>query len=179
MTSQWFYGRGTDITGPVTDRQLFDLAARGAVLRTDIVWREGVEMGVPAGNVKNLFAITIPPTELPAPYLGANGPLPANESPMGGPNEVIAPAPAVGRPNWHRPRQSPTSPRPNWTGVGGQGGGHHEPGRNLAKIPRQVHDLRPRRFELEVDSHSARNRRAGFFCTKCRKRREVEIHGIH
>ena len=43
---QWFYGRGSDITGPVTGPELSGLAAGGTLLPTDTVWRDGVEDGV-------------------------------------------------------------------------------------------------------------------------------------
>src|SRR5262245_43537174 len=55
MNVRWFYGRGSDISGPVTGKQLADLAASGQILKTDIVWRDGLESGVPASKVKNLF----------------------------------------------------------------------------------------------------------------------------
>ena len=41
MTNQWFYGRGSDITGPVSSTELAGLAASGQVLPSDTVWLEG------------------------------------------------------------------------------------------------------------------------------------------
>ena len=55
MIGQWYYGRGSDITGPVTGRELFDLANGGTIHFTDTVWQEGNDVGVAAGTVINLF----------------------------------------------------------------------------------------------------------------------------
>jgi hypothetical protein len=37
MADEWFYGRGSDITGPVTGPELSGLAAGGTLLPTDTV----------------------------------------------------------------------------------------------------------------------------------------------
>src|SRR5688572_9956132 len=70
MTRQWYYGRGAEITGPVSDRELFDLAGGGHILPTDTVWRDQIESGVPASRVKNLFPpdriASVPVLEAPA-----------------------------------------------------------------------------------------------------------------
>ena len=56
MADQWYYWHDTEVLGPFTGNQLADLAAVGTILWTDLVWKEGVERGVPAGDVRNLFA---------------------------------------------------------------------------------------------------------------------------
>jgi GYF domain 2 len=75
MAIQWYYGRGTDITGPFSGPELAHLANSGTVLPTDTVWQEGVEMGVLATRVKNLF--THAPADAAARGAGA---LPAEVS---------------------------------------------------------------------------------------------------
>jgi hypothetical protein len=86
MAIQWYYGRGTDITGPLSGRQLADLANSGTVLPTDTVWQDSVEMGVPATRVKNLFTHApadaaaqgagAPPAEVSSQLLQEVAPLP-------------------------------------------------------------------------------------------------------
>jgi hypothetical protein len=56
MTTQWYYGRDADISGPVSDQDLADLAASGEILPTDTIWKEGLETGVPAARVRGLFS---------------------------------------------------------------------------------------------------------------------------
>ena len=71
MPSQWYSGRGSDIAGPVSGRELFDLAHGVTIILTDTIWREGNEAGMAAGKVKNLFpvaSIEAPPLEeIPIP----------------------------------------------------------------------------------------------------------------
>lgn len=56
MTHRWYYGRVGEKTGPVTSKQLKELAASGALRPTDLVWAEGIDQGREAGLVKGLFA---------------------------------------------------------------------------------------------------------------------------
>ena len=55
----WFYGHDGTRLGPFSSRQLKDLADLGTIERTDTVWKQGVEQGVPAARVKNLFLIAV------------------------------------------------------------------------------------------------------------------------
>jgi hypothetical protein len=73
MADQWYFGRDADITGPLSGRQLAELAAGGGILRTDTVWKNEVETGVPASDVRHLFPVAVaeaapePPAKAPAP----------------------------------------------------------------------------------------------------------------
>ena len=56
MPNRWYFTRdGRSRTGPLSDRELKDLAVAGQVLPTDRVWREGKRKWVPAREVKGLF----------------------------------------------------------------------------------------------------------------------------
>jgi hypothetical protein len=66
MAVHWFYGRGSDITGPVSGPDLSALAAAGTVLPTDTVWQDDVEMGMPAGDVPEFFPPAVIGTAAPA-----------------------------------------------------------------------------------------------------------------
>jgi len=74
MALQWYYGRGSDISGPVSDAQLSTLVASGDVLRSDTLWQDDVEDGVAAGTVQNFFAlepVPIPAAPMPKPLTTA------------------------------------------------------------------------------------------------------------
>ena len=139
MSDQWFYGRGSDITGPVSMPELAGLVAGGGVLPTDTVWRDGVEEGVPAAQVPELF-----PAAAPAQMAGTRAAPAKNARATGGKGVVIM----------------------------GQDGktvkfkgkcttcGHEDSSWKTIPIPRGM-------------------ARTGFFCSKCKKRRDGEIHGYH
>ena len=142
MADQWFYGRGSDITGPVSGPELSGLAAGGTLLPTDTVWRDGVEDGVPADQVPDLF---------PAPPV----------------------APAAAAPAGYRAVTT------NARAVAGKG----------AMIIGQ--DGKTVKFRMKCTTCGKEDSswksiaiphgvaRAGFYCAKCRKRRDAEIYGYH
>ena len=51
----WYYAHDGKKIGPLSGRELKDLATSGRILPTDTVWSEGTEWGVVARKVKNLF----------------------------------------------------------------------------------------------------------------------------
>lgn len=55
MADRWFYAHDGARLGPFSGRQLHDLASAGEILKTDTIWKEGVERGALAARVKNLF----------------------------------------------------------------------------------------------------------------------------
>lgn len=64
MADEWYYWHDAEVLGPFSGRNLVSLAEAGAILPTDIVWREGTEQGVAANRVKHLFAAA--PADSPA-----------------------------------------------------------------------------------------------------------------
>lgn len=64
MADNWYYGRGTDIFGPLSGWEVADLADAGGVLPTDTVWEDGETDGVPAHTIPHLFPA--PVAALPA-----------------------------------------------------------------------------------------------------------------
>jgi hypothetical protein len=70
MTDQWFYSDGETRKGPFSASQLQELAANGTILRTNTVWKEGIERGVPASKVKGLFSLAQASVQ-PVPALSA------------------------------------------------------------------------------------------------------------
>ena len=65
MKDQWYFAWDKERHGPFSAAQLKELGALGKVQPTDTVWKEGIEKGVLAAQVKDLFPD--PPAEaLPA-----------------------------------------------------------------------------------------------------------------
>jgi hypothetical protein len=62
MADNWYYATDGKKLGPFSSAQLKALAAAGQLLTSHTVWKEGVEKGVQAARVKNLFP---EPKELP------------------------------------------------------------------------------------------------------------------
>jgi GYF domain 2 len=173
MVSQWYYGRGSDISGPASGQDLMDLVDSGKLLRTDTVWPEGVEDGVQAGSMESLFAPVVVssfvpgemPNEIGLVALGAQVEY-ARESVL---TEQVETPPEVKKP-------APVSRARAVAGKGavivGQDGknvkfqmkcstcGHQDTSWKTIAIPRGI-------------------ARASFYCQKCRKKRDAEIHGMH
>lgn len=56
MAKEWYYSKdGGDRKGPVTSKQLKELAASGELDPTDLVWAEGRDEWKPASGLKGLF----------------------------------------------------------------------------------------------------------------------------
>ncbi|HEV3204840.1 MAG TPA: DUF4339 domain-containing protein [Gemmataceae bacterium] len=55
MADQWYYGWGNKKFGPYSPTQFKELVEQGKIQPTDMIWKEGIEQGVLASNVENLF----------------------------------------------------------------------------------------------------------------------------
>ncbi|HEX3150630.1 MAG TPA: DUF4339 domain-containing protein [Gemmataceae bacterium] len=155
MSLQWFYGRGSDITGPVSRAELSELASSGGVLATDMVWQDGVEDGIRASDVPELFPAAVAVVEEAKP---------------------LAP---MGHPDWINPLARPEA--------------ETKPGRAVAGKATSIigQDGKTVKFRMKCDlcgrddasfktipiPHGTA--RASFYCKKCRKRRDGEIHGYY
>jgi GYF domain 2 len=186
MGFQWFYGRGSDISGPVSDGELVELAASGKVLPSDTVWRQGREAGVSAAKVRYLFAAPVPiapasvatvpesnvqtvglTTALPEPDDVNLVATPAADEPVSAESAIIpppVPPPA--------PARSARAIAGKGTVIVGQDGktvkfrmkcticGKEDSSWKSLPIPRGI-------------------ARSSFFCPKCRKRQDCELQGVH
>ena len=66
MPDHWYYAKGDQRFGPVSEEELRQLAAAGQLARTDLAWREGMDDWVPVGQTGILPAVPDPgPPELP------------------------------------------------------------------------------------------------------------------
>lgn len=71
--ADWYYAIDGQQHGPVSDRQLHDLAGEGAIQPTDLVWRDGFVDWSEASTVSGLFP-TGAPVPPPAPAFGGGDP---------------------------------------------------------------------------------------------------------
>jgi hypothetical protein len=60
MSSQWYFARNGQKSGPFSSEQLKQYAAAGKLDPTDNVWKEGMAAWMPAGQLSGLFAATPP-----------------------------------------------------------------------------------------------------------------------
>jgi len=71
MANEWHYSKNGKRFGPVSGQQLKELAAKGHLGPSDLVWKEGMAQWVPASKVKGLLpsstAVTNTPTSPAAP----------------------------------------------------------------------------------------------------------------
>src|SRR5262249_19838223 len=106
MADFWYYSHDQEKFGPCSGRRMKELAACGGILPTDTVWKEGVERGVPASKVKNLFtpAPAGPPDEVPAAATPAASPPAVAQAP--------APPPRADEPKPTERRAEPAPPEP-------------------------------------------------------------------
>jgi hypothetical protein len=96
MADQWYYGRDDQKHGPYSSRDLRELADSGKILPTDTIWKEGVERGVLAQKVKNLFPpspATVPVADATSPAPPPGAPLPSEALTSAVPKEMPPPAP--------------------------------------------------------------------------------------
>jgi hypothetical protein len=57
MATIWYYAHDENTFGPFSSRQLKELAATGAILISDTIWKQGIARGILACRVKNLFPV--------------------------------------------------------------------------------------------------------------------------
>jgi len=84
---EWYYSKDGEKQGPVTSKQLKELAASGQLQPTDSVWKEGMKEWAEAKAVKGLFAADKPADPLLPP------PVPPPARP-GCRQQVVVPEPA-------------------------------------------------------------------------------------
>jgi hypothetical protein len=198
MADQWFYSHDDHKIGPVSSRQLKELAASGILLRTDTVWKEGVDLGVTATKVRYLFATTVVvvtaplPPDAPLPEVAAvetsmteqpagaditvaivSIPLPLDFAKSAEPDllrDVLAPIEPVSPPQV--PRHVPKARARAGLGsvVVSQDGTYVRFRKSCTTCGHNETSVSSMRIVAGMA-------RLSFYCTKCRKLRNVTIHG--
>ena len=102
MATQWYVQQDGQDSGPMTSRELKELAVSGRLRPTDRVRKEGMEKWVSAGNVKGL----LPARGAAAPAAQGSPPVPAEAVPSSPPPADAEPSSALTQhipPPWGSP----------------------------------------------------------------------------
>jgi len=86
----WYVLLGEQQSGPYTAEELASAAAAGSINPETLVWTEGLETWIPAGNVEGLFAAAAP-ASLPPPSIQVAQP--PQRPAVAAPSQMLAPAP--------------------------------------------------------------------------------------
>ena len=189
MSSRWYYTHDHGKRGPFSDQQLRDLADSGQIVASDTVWKDGVDQGVPARKVKNLFP---PVVEPPAPDAAAPAGVaqtpaptsaPATDPPSSGETPVLVGDGAgaerknvtAGKPAPARPQPPPAPKARAVAGKGavlvGQDGTNVKYRKKCTACGYEDTSWNTMRIINGLT-------RVPFFCPKCRHKRDVEIQGF-
>jgi hypothetical protein len=88
MASDWFYTRNGEKHGPVSSTELRQLATRGQLLPTDLIWKQGMAQWVAASRANKLFSDASPGP----PASESLGPTVASQEPTQSKDRRAAPA---------------------------------------------------------------------------------------
>ena len=162
MPGGWFYAHDADKVGPFSGQQLKDLAACGSLLRTDTVWKDGIETRR-AGEQGPVPVRTL--TGDPARTSAARVLVSTNSRRVGGGNGGGSTGCgsgcrrggiqrwAGGAGSAHTRRHDPGSAtRPQGACDRGERGDNRRPGRHVREIPKELYDLRAKRHMLYHDA---------------------------
>ena len=171
MADTWYYAHADFVRiGPFSGQELKNLADAGSVLRTDTVFKTGVEQGVSAEKVKHLFPLVV---ETPLSVAVELAPIP----PLLVTPIAPTPVPAEGVPASHDSKPFQEPPARRRTASAGKGTIIMGQDGTSVRFKKQCTTCQ------QVDSSSISMKisqgtmRAGFFCPKCKKRRECELRG--
>lgn len=163
MVDQWYYWCEADVLGPFTGRQLADLAAAGTLLPTDTVWKDGVEAGVQASKVHNLFqAATSVAVEVAVPTAAVVA-------------EVEPAVAATVAPGWGNVNQ-PTGHK--LRAVAGKGAIIVGQDGKTVKFRKKCTTCGFEDSSWKCIPITRGTSRHSFYCPKCRKSRQVEVSGM-
>ncbi len=161
MAVEWYFAHAEETRqGPYSPEQMKALALSGDIRRTDTVYKDGLEKGILASRVQHLFvAAPLAPAEA-SPEAPAPAPPPAPEPP---PAKAERPPAAYAQ----RKRRAASGPGATITSQDGEyvrfrkkciTCGFEDSSRSMLRI-------------------MPGSMKASFFCRKCRKNREVCLHG--
>ena len=186
MTDQWYYWQDAEILGPFSGQELVVLAAAGAVLSTDTVWKGDNERGVPAHSIRHLFPV-IPAGLLPATAISSGGDVPPTTSSSdtapdaateaATTTEAAAPTPAADAAT--APWWGAATGRPSGRGRAVAGKGAVLVGQDGTTVKYRMKcttcGYEDRSWKTMPITQGTT--RVSFYCPKCRKQRQVEING--
>jgi hypothetical protein len=190
MADAWYYARDDNRIGPFSGRQLRDLATLGEILSTDTVWKLGVEKGVLAGKVKNLFSlpaaislekvpvvpqplISEPVVEKVVAVVAPEQWLLPEEVPEAVPPKPAAAAQAAAAPAPYKPN---TAPRPkNGRAMAISGAEIFSQDGTHAKYRKICTECGHKDSSCQTITISNMTTKTGYYCPKCKRQRSVVV----
>jgi hypothetical protein len=193
MADKWYFAHDGMTYGPYSAGQLQEQAAAGRVRPQDTVWKEGLDKRAPASKVQHLFAAApVAPPALVAPagpatpvadfgdYPDDPGLVPLEDGPVPPPASV-APAtpPKAGGAKGEAgaPRRPTPEPRKKRV-LSTKGAVLSSQDGVMMKFRKQCvkcNHLDNSMTTMPIPNGGAR---MNFYCTKCKKSRQVEIQGV-
>jgi len=183
MADVWYYAHDANRIGPFSALQLKNLATVGDILRTDTVWKEGVEKGVLASKVRYLFsipaaiviipvqrvtALSKPPASTPAAVIVESGAPPG----VPPPGAVIA---AVALAATQERRVAVQKPALKGRAVATKGADIISQDGIKAKYRKKCTVCGSKDVAVQTIIISNKTTNSGYYCPKCKKRRDVTI----
>jgi len=176
VADRYYYSHDQQKLGPCSDQQLKDLAATGDILPTDTVWKEGIDRGVVASNLKNLFRTAPTPDDVPATVTQVAPPVLVEVK--------VESVPAVPAPAELPAARAPVASAAGWNQAARKG--RATAGRGTVVVSQDGFNVKFRKkcttcghADPSWNTMPIRNgtMRVGFYCPKCRKHRDAEVHG--
>jgi hypothetical protein len=207
MVDQWYFAWGEHKFGPFTSIEMKQLADIGRLQPDDTVWKEGVETGVAASRIKNLFklesaeagAVAAPPavvlaaveTAVAEPEVAVDDQAeePTAESPSLSDSDYpmpLAPDVAAGGETADAAEESAPPPKPvrpavapptKATVMGVRGGTLISQDGRVAQIRKKCDNCKHEDASRSTIPIRNGTTRSNYFCPKCRKMTPVEIRG--
>jgi hypothetical protein len=184
MADQWYYSWGEGVKeGPFTAVELRALADSGKIQPSDTVWKDGMEQGVPAGRVRNLFPESeANPGETPSELESVqeenvSSPEEAPKQPDSG-TLTEGSGPAVPEQEAAKPQPPPEGPKKK-KGRATVVRGAHITAQDGSRVQFRKKCITCGYEDTSKASIPLRmgTTRMSFFCRKCRKLKPVEIFG--
>jgi uncharacterized protein DUF4339 len=176
MATQWYFEREGRKFGPYLAARLRELATSGELRPQDFVWKEGMEKGVLASRVGNLFAGRGAGVPL------AKGAVPASEAaqePEPAPAKAVAPPaePAVGEAPAPRDVPPPLPVRKRRV-LSVRGGVIQSQDGTVVRYRKTCPKCGHPDSSLTCVPIQCGTTRTHYFCPKCRKNQPVEILAV-
>jgi len=200
MADEWYYAHDATRLGPFSGQQLKNLAIVGDIIPSDTVWKQGVEKGVLASRVKYLFAlpaviVSVSLAEMPvfSPMPpAAEKSVPDVEPTSSPPPEAVPPPGQVDSETVlatsviseskspSTPTRSTVAPKPARKGraIALKGADIVSQDGTQAKYRRKCTECGHKDGGCQSIPITTKTTKTGYYCPKCRKKREVIIQCI-
>jgi hypothetical protein len=189
MLEQWYYAHAQQEYGPFSAAQMKECAASGQIQPGDEVWKQGLTWRVSATKVKGLFApaaVSTPPVTI----------APAATSTLSSPPSATAAAPLPPLPDrpaargaterdaesvLAAPKNEASPPQPETRTrrvISIKGGALMNQDGVVVRYRKHCQKCSYKDTSMTTMPIRPGTTRVNFFCPKCRKSQQVEVHGV-